>query len=298
MFKYFLFFLGFIVILPLINLLLGVHPFTFKTDADPHRFGLSYEPVEFSTQDQLVIRGWFIPAAPSAQTTLQKTSEKMAEVPTIVVGHGYPFDKANILGHVLFLHQRFHLLLIDFRYFGESEGLMTTVGLHEQLDVNAALEYLQQRDDIDQTRIGAMGFSMSAAIFIMSRDPRIRAIVADSPYASLAKIVERQFFFMPGPLNWAMVVLTRLYAKALLGLDMDQASPEHSISTLTTPLLLIHGKADSQIPAVHSQELFAKANPDLTTLWLIPGADHGQAHAMAGISYELRVLDFFTTHLN
>lgn len=40
----------------------------------------------------------------------------------IVVGHGYPFDKAYILNYALFLHGRFNLLFVDFRYFGESEG--------------------------------------------------------------------------------------------------------------------------------------------------------------------------------
>ncbi len=298
MYKYFFFFLGFMLLVPLLNLLLGIHPFTFKTDADPSRFGLSYERVEFTTEDQLIIRGWFIPAAPFARAPGQEATGEKEAVPTIVVGHGYPFDKANILGHVLFLHQRFHLLLIDFRYFGESDGWMTTVGIREQLDVQAALDYLQQRKDIDSTRIGAMGFSMSGSTFIVAQDPRIRAIVADSPFASLAKIVESQFFFIPGPLNWAIVALTSLYAKGLLGLDIDQASPENTIHSLATPLLLIHGETDSQIPANHSRTLLAKANPELTTLWLIPGADHGHAHAIAGITYELRVLDFFTTHLN
>ena len=295
MYKFLFFLLGFIVFLPLLNLLLGIHPLTFKTDVDPSHFGLPYERVEFTTEDQLVIRGWFIPAAPSALTPAQESPKT---IPTIVVGHGYPFDKANILRHVLFLHQRFHLLLMDFRYFGESDGGITTVGIREPLDVKAALDYLDQRGDIDTTRIGAMGFSMSAAIFVLTQDPRIRAIVADSPYASLAKIVERQYFFVPQPLNGIMVNLTRLYARMLLGLEMDHVSPENTVRDLTTPLLLIHGEDDSQIPADHSRALFAKANQSLTTLWLIPGADHGQAHAKAGFDYELRVLDFFTTHLN
>ncbi len=286
------------LLVPLFNLLLGIHPITFETDADPRRFGLSYERVEFTTEDGLVIRAWFIPAAPFVQTAASKAPGEAASVPTIIVGHGYPFDKANILGHVIFLHQRFHLLLMDFRYFGESDGWVTTVGIREKLDVKAALDYLQQRRDIDPTRIGAMGFSMSAATFIAAHDPRIRAIVADSPYASLAKIVERQFFFIPGPLNWAIVTLTRLYANALLGIDIDAASPENTVGSLSAPLLLIHGENDSQIPVEHSRILFAKANPELATLWIIPGADHGQAHALAGPTYELRVLDFFTAHMD
>jgi dipeptidyl aminopeptidase/acylaminoacyl peptidase len=285
-------------LVPLFNLLFGIHPFTYDTDTNPSRYGLSYEGVEFKTEDQLTIRGWFIPASPATHPTGQREKVEEKTAPTIVVGHGYPFDKANILGHVIFLHQRFNLLLIDFRYFGESDGWMTTVGIREQMDVRAALDYLQQRKDIDPTRIGAMGFSMSGAIFIAAHDPRIRAIVADSPYASLPKIVERQFFFIPDPMNWAIVSLTSFYAKVLLGLELGPNSPEQTIHSLSTPLLLIHGVADSQIPVEHARTLQANANPELTTLWLIPDADHGHAHAIAGMTYELRVLDFFTTHVN
>lgn len=286
------------ILVPLLNLLFGIHPFTYNTDTDPSRYGLSYQEVEFPTEDHLTLRGWFIPASPSAHNPGQEITEEKKPVPTIVVGHGYPFDKANILGHAIFLHQRFNLLLIDFRYFGESDGWMTTVGIREQMDVRAALDYLQLRKDIDPTRIGAMGFSMSGAIFIMAQDPRIRALVADSPYASLPKIVERQFSFIPNPINWAIVSLTNLYAKMLFGLDLGQNSPEQTIQSLSTPLLIIHGEADSQIPVEHARVLLRHADPKLTTLWLIPGANHGHAHAIAGINYELRVLDFFTTHLN
>ena len=54
---------GAIVLLPLLNLGLGVHPPTFKTEDDPGRYGLRYEQVAFRTADGLTLHGWFIPAA-------------------------------------------------------------------------------------------------------------------------------------------------------------------------------------------------------------------------------------------
>ena len=295
MLKLILYVLGAFLLFPLLNLLLGIRPFTFKTDVDPARFGLHYESVAFDTADGITLRGWFIPtASTSGEHTPPGNSNQPA---TIVIGHGYPFDKANILPHVLFLHSRFHLLLMDFRYFGESDGLYTTVGIREVHDVHAAVSYLQQREAVDPTRIGAMGFSMSASTFILAQNPAIKAIVADSPYASLSGIVERQFFFLPGPLKWPIVTLTRLYAKLLLGLDIDKAAPVNTVQDLKAPLLLIHGEDDSQIPADHSRQIAANANPDSTELWLIPRADHGQAHAIEGPRYEERILTFFSRHL-
>ena len=290
--------LGAYLFLPLLNLLLGVHPFTFKTDSNPARFGLPYESVAFDTDDGITIRGWWIPAATTdARHTQLDKAKQRTKPPTIVVGHGYPFDKANILPHVFFLHRRFHLLLIDFRYFGESDGLYTTVGIREVRDVQAAVNYLQEQEIVDPTRIGAMGFSMSASTFILAQNPAIKAIVADSPYASLNQIVERQFFFLPGPLKWPVVMLTQFYTKLLLGLDIEKAAPVNAVRDLKAPLLLIHGEEDSQIPINHSEEIAANSNPDTTQLWRIPRADHGQAHALAGRQYEERVLNFFSQHL-
>ncbi len=295
MLKLIVYVLGAFLLFPLLNLLLGIRPFTFKTDVDPARFGLHYESVAFDTADGITLRGWFIPTASTSGEHIPLGNSD--HPPTIVVGHGYPFDKANILPHVLFLHSRFHLLLIDFRYFGESDGLYTTVGIREVHDVHAAVSYLQQQEAVDPTRIGAMGFSMSASTFILAQNPAIKAIVADSPYASLIGIVERQFFFLPGPLKWPIVTLTRLYAKLLLGLDIDKAAPVNTVRDLKAPLLLIHGEDDSQIPAAHSRQIAANANPDSTELWLIPRADHGQAHALEGPRYEERILTFFSQHL-
>lgn len=292
--------LGAVALLPLLNLGIGVHPPRFSTDDDPARHGLPYETVKFTTADGLTLGGWFIPAAKPAD------SSEQAGLPvvrgegcqgTILIGHGYPFDKANILSHVLFLHSRFNLLLVDFRYFGESEGAYTTAGLLETQDVEAAMAYLKTRPDVDPARIGAMGFSMSAAAMLMARHSDIRAIVADSPYASLEDLVARQFFFLPGPTKTPFVALTRWYAQALFSVDVRQAAPERIVQDLKSPLLLIHGEADTQIPVEHTRRIAAQADPATTEVWIVPGADHGLVHALEGPQYELRVREFFERYL-
>jgi dipeptidyl aminopeptidase/acylaminoacyl peptidase len=290
--------LALIFLLPLFNLILGIHPPRFRTDDDPKQYGLKYERVSFPTADGLTLRGWFIPAeSASLRRTEQEKGTNVACATTILFGHGYPFDKANILQHALFLHSRFNLLLFDFRYFGESDGAYTTAGLLETRDVKAAVEYVKGRKDVDPTRIGAMGFSMSASSFILARHPDVKAIVADSPYASLEKVVERQFFFFPGPTKWPLVTLTKVYARLLLGVKLSDAVPADAVGELKTPLLLIHGDADSQIPVEHSREIQAKANPATTELWIVSGADHGFAHALENYRYEIRVREFFERHL-
>jgi len=61
--------------------------------------------------------------------------------------------------------------------------------------------------------------------FILNRYSDIRAIVADSPYASLEGVIARQFFFLPGPTKWPLVAVTKFYARLFLGLTLPQTKP-------------------------------------------------------------------------
>ena len=56
--------LGIVFLLPLFNLILGVHPPRFKTDDDPQRYGLDYEPVSFQTADGLTCYPCYLKGAP------------------------------------------------------------------------------------------------------------------------------------------------------------------------------------------------------------------------------------------
>lgn len=93
------------------------------------------------------------------------------------------------------------------------------------------------------------------------------------------------------------MALTRLGACVLLGVDVRQAAPAETVRQLRAPLLLIHGDADSQIPVIHSKEIAANADQSLKELWIVPGADHGFAHASEGARHETRVPQFFLRSL-
>lgn len=261
---------------------LTVHPPRHRSDATPADVGLAYEDVAFETSDGLTLRGWFVPAANQTNRT-------------VLVGHGYPFDKGNVLGVSMFLHGAFNLFFFDMRSFGESDGRITTVGHREVRDVEAALDYLEGRGDSDV--VGAYGFSLSAATFLMAQDARIQAIVSDASYARLDWMAERQYFYLPGPLKLPFVGLNALYAKVLLGVWPSDVNPARAIHATPSAVLLIHGTEDSQIPVRHAHHLYENAPKDRVDLWLIEGADHGATTVVAGAEYERRVAAFFHDHL-
>ena len=275
---YTLFILAFILIISLYGLLISIFPRRYVTDIRPSDIGLKYENVTLTTSDNIKLKAWFIPN--------NKTNN------AIIVCHGYPFDKGNVLGFAPFLHKNYNLLFFDFRAMGESEGKYTTVGYKETEDLKAAIRYLK---DKNMENIGAIGFSLGAATILMTKSPDIKAIVADSSYANLDLMINavyRQFFFLKHPFTFT----TKLLAKLTLKIDTSNISPEKAIKDIQTPILLIHGEKDSQIKVENSYRL-NEANPK-AELWIIKDADHGQAHFIKEEEYETKVLDFFDKHLN
>jgi fermentation-respiration switch protein FrsA (DUF1100 family) len=193
----------------------------------------------------------------------------------------------------------YSVLAPDLRAQGASGGDTITYGLLEQHDALAWTSWMRSQGC---AKIYGMGESLGASVLIMAAglDPHaFRAIVAECPFADLLQAAQeraRGLFPMPpsmsGPLAAMAVGGGSLYVRATQGLNFSDVSPIHSISTLTIPVLLIHGLADTRTPPAHSRQL-AAANPTHAQLWLIPDAKHVGAYTTAPQEFRQRVLAFF-----
>jgi pimeloyl-ACP methyl ester carboxylesterase len=172
------FFFVFIIFVSLLGVYSATHPRKRGVDITPESLGMGYENISFQTRDGLTLRGWFIPS---------KTNR------TIVVLHGYPFNKGNILDFAKFLHPLFQLFLFDFRAMGESDGKIATGGLKEQDDLKSALAFLRARKDVGE--IGVYGFSYGASIALLAapQEKGIKAIVADSGFSSQKLLLRKEW---------------------------------------------------------------------------------------------------------
>jgi len=274
----FLLFIIFIILFSFLTFIISIKPGKWPVEFAPESFSLEYENVTFETSDGLKLKGWFLPGNKSSNT--------------IIVMHGYPTNKADVLPFSMFLLKKFNVFLFDFRSFGESEGSYTTAGYKEVKDLDAAVEYLKSRKDVKN--IGALGFSLGASVAIMIKNDNIKAVVADSAYSNLDNMIEamyRNFLFFKYP----FVQLTRFYSKIFFGLDPKNVSPENAIKDVNKQVLIIHGKKDSQIP-LNEAYVLHNANKK-TELWIVENADHGETYALNKDEYEKRVLEFFEKNL-
>ena len=244
----------------------------------PRNLNMPYEQVSFTTADGLSLRGWFILSG--------KTAAK-----TLILLHGYPADKGNILPALAFLHADFNLLLFDFRYLGESDGSYSTAGAKEVEDLLAAIRFLKTRG-IEE--VGVWGFSMGGAVGLMTIDkaPEIRAVVSESSYASLTEMA-LQLFRVP-LLNYPIAYLIGFWAKLFLGIDVRDVSPAEKIRNTTVPILITHSSTDAVIPFSQAKTLQrALINNPRAEFWFNDEFAHGQM----GSDYQSRVRNFFQKNL-
>jgi len=270
MWKILLTILVFIVLITLIQSYVATHPKKYYSSSTPADFNLPYEDIQLQTSDGLTLSAWFIDA--------NKTS-------TVIVGHGYPFDKGAMLASTAFLYPHHNILYLDLRSFGQSEGKRTTFGHKEKADVDAAIAFIKNKNQ----SIGLFGFSLSASSFLLA-EPQVSAIVADSPYASMKMMIHRMYSIF-GPLRYPFVWTSQLIG--LLFYQIPTLDVAKAASGISSPILLIHGDADTQIPVEHSIKIAEQSNAEL---WIIKGADHGMTIATS--HYDTEVLAFFDKHLS
>lgn len=266
-----------IILFPLYSFYIYSHPARLISQFRPGDFGFEYEDVLLKTRDGLKLTGWFIP---------QKNSNK-----AIIICHGYPMDKGDVLDLAAFLTPQYNLLLFDFRAMGRSSGKFSTAGWREREDFFTAVRFLKDKGFND---IGAFGFSMGGAVILMANSPDIKAIVSDCAYANLdfiLKLIFQKFGFLRG----SLVKMMKFYAWLFFQIDLDKVTPLKYISQIKIPIFLIHGELDRQIPLKHAQ-LLHEANSQ-SELWIIPGADHTAGFAIWQQEYQNRVLRFFARYL-
>jgi uncharacterized protein len=238
----------FILFFSLVSFYLAIRPFRITSNITPEAYGLPYKDVSLTAADGVTLRGWFVPA--------KITTDK-----AIILLHGYPADKGNILPVMMFLQNQYNLFFLDFRYFGASGGHYTTIGKEEKQDLLAAVNYL--KNDRHMKAIGVWGFSMGAAVALMTaaESKDIKVVVADSSFARLDWMA-RDHYKIP-ILRDVLTELMRMWAWLFFRYDLNDINPADAASQLSIPVLFINSQDDNLIPPRHGELLKQKssANP-------------------------------------
>jgi len=242
---------------------------------------IAHQVVTMRAADGARLNGWFLHASGTAKAT-------------IVFLHG---NTGNLTVHVPFVAwlpaAGYNVLAFDYRGYGRSEGKPSRQHVIE--DARTAYFYARSRKDVDPERMILLGQSLGAANAIalagLAPLPGLRAVVADSAFASYERIVGEKFLGLPYGVN-------RVLYSARGMLVSDELSPEQFVGKIApVPLLLIAGDADDVVPASHSVLLYARAH-DPKVLWIVHGARHIEALIRFRARLEPALVSFLDAAVN
>jgi uncharacterized protein len=251
-----------------------------KKFVTPWELGIPYEEVSFPTEDGLLLRGWWLPAAEAKRTVIALHGHRGARHHCVGIGAAVWRRGANVL-------------LFDHRGRGSSEGELMSLGHFETADAFAAVGYALSR--APGLPLGLIGYSMGAAVALISaaRDEHVGAVVADSPFSSERKLVRALLRRQAGPLHRPIVALS----ERLLPYDPGEVNPLRQVAKVAPrACLFIHGLLDKTCDPEDSVRLHAEAG-EPKELWLLEGAGHCDAYFLDREAYCERVAAFFEGHL-
>lgn len=245
-------------------------PQTAVGEAD---LGRPYEEVTLTTSDGLKLEGWYVPSRNRAAVLV------------------FPGRSGNKQHHARnLIRHGYGVLLVDNRGQGESQGDPNAFGWDDETDVNAALDFLSGRADVDADRIGGLGLSVGGETLLetAAHTDRLRAVVSEGAGGRSVK----EDRLMPGlatslglPFFTVVTGTTAVFANT-----MPPDSLEDLVKEIPPrPAFLIHAKGEELTPIYYR----SAGEPENWELWQVPGAKHVGGLEAKPVEYEQRVTAFF-----
>jgi pimeloyl-ACP methyl ester carboxylesterase len=253
---------------------------SFAYPADPRQaLGLAYQNISIAGL-QGYLPAWYVPG--EAETWL-------------VFVHGKGASRAESLRLLaLTSDQGMPALVTTYRNdpgAPRSASRRYDYGASEWQDLEAAVQHALNQGARD---VVLAGNSMGGAIVMsfLQRSPlagKVAGVILDAPVLSFEAVLEyaAEQRRLPGPLT----SLTKRLVSLRWSTDWQTVDYLRSASSLRTPIMLLHGEKDLQVPIATSEAL-ARARPDLVTLYRFADAAHVRSWNSDPARYERLVRTF------
>ncbi len=229
--------------------------------ATPDQVGLNFETIALTTDDGIILHGWFLP--------LEKPRA------TLLFFHG----NAGNISHRLDSLEIFHrlglaVLIFDYRGFGRSEGRPTEAGNYR--DAEAAWRLLTEQKKIPPEDILLFGRSLGAAVAArLASSYPARGLILESAFTSVPDMAADLYPLFP--VRW---------------LSRFQFDTRAYLESVTCPVLVVHSPDDEIIPFKHGQQLYQTARQPKRFLEI--GGSHNMGFLQSGNSYREGLERFIT----
>lgn len=248
-----------------------VHPPCVRVEAEAPP---GFSPVELRLGDGTPLLGWW--HAPSGGGT------------TVLLMGGHGASRDALMPEAKMLAQNgFGALTLDYRHCA---GKPASLGVREGAELLAGLRFVRSQPGVE--RVAVWGFSAGgvAAIRTAAHEPAIAAVISAGNYANLLGEVEASASTRAPSLAWQVQQMVALVLWLRTGAWPGEVSPMDDLKKISPrPLLLIFG--EEEIDRSRGREQFAAAR-EPKSLWVVPGAGHGEYFQAAPEELEQRVVGF------
>lgn len=163
-------------------------------------------------------------------------------------------------------------------------------------DIKASTDALVAKGIADPKRVGIMGGSYGGYM-VMAGVTEFPAMFAAG--ADLFGIVNFESFFRETE-PWMAAISTTEYGDPKTEGDMLRSlSPIHKLDRITTPMFVLHGANDTNVPVVEAEQIVAslKARGVPVKYTLFPDEGHGWRKTANRVRSTTEIVAFFTEHL-
>ena len=233
--------------------------------ASPAAVDLEFETVDITTEDDLRLSAWWIPAQQARGVLL--------------FCHG----NAGNISHRLESIRQFHqlglsVLIFDYRGYGESQGKPSEQGTYR--DVMAVWRYLTVKRRIPAESVVVFGRSLGAAVAAhLAARVAPGAVILESAFTSVPDMAARLYPWLP--VRW---------------LNRIEYPVARDIQTIQAPVLILHSPADEIIPYDMGRTLYGLAHEPKDFVELRGG--HNDGFLLTEPDYSMAIASFLQTHLS
>ena len=250
----------------------------------PADLSFDVEEVTFLSEDGLRIAGWYVPPENGA---------------LVILLHGYSGNRTAVIWHAEQLTKAgYGVLMYDERASGESEGEYRSYGWEDPRDVGGALAFLNEKPEIDASKIGIGGCSIGGQIALQGAAyyPQIGAVWADGASSVRAQDIHK-------PTNPIFVLLVAgnymldwMY-EVKLGIDAPTPMIEIIDNIAPRPIMLVGSGIPHPFVGSEGDHLknYAQHAGENAELWVIPDAGHCGGPRARPEEYATRMVKFFDT---
>ena len=183
--------------------------------------------------------------------------------PIIVYFHGNSGNISNCVYKVeKYIKSGFGVFLVGYSGFGANSGVPTEKNLNE--NGLAAINHLINIGH-NTRKIILYGESLGTAIAIdvaynLAKSSPALAVILEAPFSSMIEVAKIHYWYLP--VNFII---------------LDRYESVSKVSSIKSPLLVLHGDCDKIVPIRLAVELFSKAKEPKYSIW-IKGAEHGNLY--------------------